>query len=82
MATGLDERGDISIAIICIYVPIFFLALLLTLRHGFSRQAGWISLLIFTICMSLSMIHWVVFFAKSLLTADHPFPFVVFKQFA
>jgi len=49
MATGLDERGDISIAIICIYLPIFFLALLLTLRHGFSRQAGWVSLLIFTI---------------------------------
>ena len=53
---ALDERGDISIAIICVYVPISFLALLLTLRHGFSRQAGWISLLIFAIGMPLSFV--------------------------
>jgi len=31
---GLDQRGDISIAVIVCYVPILAVALLLTIRHG------------------------------------------------
>jgi len=45
----LDQRGDISIAIIVFYFPILFLALALSFRHGFSRQEGWMSILIFSI---------------------------------
>lgn len=44
---GLDARGDISIALVVIYVIVFLLALPLVLRHGFSRDAGWVFLLIF-----------------------------------
>ncbi|KLO19997.1 hypothetical protein SCHPADRAFT_816698 [Schizopora paradoxa] len=46
---GLDQRGDIAIAEIVFYVPILVCALLLTLRHGFGRQAGWIFLFTFSI---------------------------------
>jgi len=46
---GLDQRGDISIAVIVFYVPILVVSFLLTLRHGFGRQAGWIFLLTFSI---------------------------------
>lgn len=53
MSVGLDARGDISIVVICVYVPIFFLALLLTIRHGFLRQVGWLALSLFSICASL-----------------------------
>jgi len=46
---GLDQRGDIAIAEIVFYIPIFVCALLLTIRHGIGRQAGWIFLLTFSI---------------------------------
>lgn len=46
---ALDQRGDIAIATIVFFVPIFCFALFLTLRHGFGRQAGWIFLLTFSI---------------------------------
>ncbi len=46
---GLDQRGDIAIAEIVFYIPIFVAALLLTIRHGIGRQAGWIFLLTFSI---------------------------------
>lgn len=48
--SGLDERGDIAIALVVIYPFIAILTLILTIRHGFSRQAGWLFLLIFSIC--------------------------------
>ena len=38
----LDERGDIAIAEIVLYVPILFLSIVLSLRHGATRKAGWI----------------------------------------
>ena len=46
---GLDARGDISIVIIIAYIPVFIFSLLLSLRHGFSRDAGWVFLLIFSV---------------------------------
>lgn len=45
---GLDARGDIAIATVVIYVPVALLALAATLRHGFNRSGGWLSLLIFS----------------------------------
>ncbi|KAL5518692.1 hypothetical protein ACEPAH_375 [Sanghuangporus vaninii] len=45
---SLDERGDISVALLAIYPFIFILALILTVRHGFKRQAGWLFLLLFS----------------------------------
>ena len=55
---GLDARGDISVALVCVYVPISILALILTLRHGFSRQAGWVSLLLFAVGSSYCLAVW------------------------
>ncbi|TDL17888.1 hypothetical protein BD410DRAFT_775673 [Rickenella mellea] len=46
---ALDARGIISVIQVIVFVPIFFVALFLTFRHGFKRQAGWIFLLIFSI---------------------------------
>ncbi|CAL1702531.1 unnamed protein product [Somion occarium] len=46
---GLDTRGDISIVEIIFYIPILATSLIITLRHGFSRRAGWIFLLILAI---------------------------------
>ena len=46
---GLDARGDISVALLVIYVPIVFLSLFLALRYGFGRDAGWITILIFAL---------------------------------
>ncbi|KAH8116335.1 hypothetical protein DFH11DRAFT_1542372 [Phellopilus nigrolimitatus] len=46
---GLDERGQISVVVVAVYVIIFGLALVLTFRHGYSRQSGWLELLIFCI---------------------------------
>jgi hypothetical protein len=42
---------DESIAIgeICVYIPVFILTLIVVLRHGFKRQAGWIYLAIFCV---------------------------------
>ncbi|KAH8120501.1 hypothetical protein DFH11DRAFT_1560345 [Phellopilus nigrolimitatus] len=46
---NLDQRGDISVAIIIVYAVVFVLSLILTFRHGFSKQAGWVHLLLFSI---------------------------------
>ncbi|KAI5123723.1 hypothetical protein M0805_000316 [Coniferiporia weirii] len=46
---SLDQRGDISVAVLIVYVFVFCLALILTLRHGFSKQAGWFYLLTFSL---------------------------------
>ncbi|CDO69939.1 hypothetical protein BN946_scf184836.g13 [Trametes cinnabarina] len=45
----LDARGDIAVAEIVLYVPIFFVAIPLVLRHGFTRKAGWIFLILLAI---------------------------------
>jgi hypothetical protein len=40
-------RNGVSIGEIILYVPSLFVAIFLTLRHGFSRSAGWYFLIIF-----------------------------------
>ena len=46
---GLDARGYISIVEIIIYIPILLIGVVLSLRHGFKRKAGWIMLVILSI---------------------------------
>lgn len=46
---ALDQRGDIAAAQIAFYVPVLVVSFILTLRHGFRREAGWVFLLTFSI---------------------------------
>ncbi|KAI1144508.1 hypothetical protein F5Y05DRAFT_364893 [Hypoxylon sp. FL0543] len=46
---ALNERDNISIVQIIIYVPSLFLALWLAIRHGFGRNAGWYYLIVFSL---------------------------------
>ncbi|KAI2471446.1 hypothetical protein F4781DRAFT_386919 [Annulohypoxylon bovei var. microspora] len=46
---ALTERDNISIAQIIIYVPALVIAVLLSIRHGFGRSAGWFYLIIFSL---------------------------------
>ncbi|PAV22240.1 hypothetical protein PNOK_0219700 [Pyrrhoderma noxium] len=48
--SSLDQRGDISIAILVIYPFIFFFSIILVIRHGFSKKMGWLYLSIFSLC--------------------------------
>lgn len=49
---GLDSRGIVSVVQIIVYVPLLALAAILVLRHGFSRESGWIFLAIFSLSTS------------------------------
>ncbi|KAH9927511.1 uncharacterized protein BXZ73DRAFT_90761 [Epithele typhae] len=44
-----DARGIIAIVEIVIYVPILLIGFALTLKHGFSKKAGWLMLIILSI---------------------------------
>ncbi|KZT06263.1 uncharacterized protein LAESUDRAFT_653709 [Laetiporus sulphureus 93-53] len=44
-----DARGDIAIAELVVYVPVLVVALMLVLRHGLARRAGWVFLVILSI---------------------------------
>ncbi|KAI1327829.1 hypothetical protein F5Y16DRAFT_370403 [Xylariaceae sp. FL0255] len=46
---GLSERNGISIAEIIVYSPAFLISILLCIRHGFGRSAGFYFLIIFTL---------------------------------
>lgn len=46
---GLDERGDIAIGEIIIYLPILLVSAILVYRHGIKRRAGWIFLVILSL---------------------------------
>ncbi|KAI0334289.1 hypothetical protein GY45DRAFT_1318778 [Cubamyces sp. BRFM 1775] len=46
---NFDARGYIAIAEIVLYVPIFFIAIPIALRNGFTRKAGWIFLVLLSI---------------------------------
>lgn len=49
MTTGtLDDFGRIAIVVAVLYVPVLILSVILVLRHGFKRDAGWIFLAIFS----------------------------------
>lgn len=54
---GLDARGIIAVVEIVIYIPILLLGLLLSLRHGFARKAGWISLVILALSESACLLY-------------------------
>ncbi|CCM06400.1 uncharacterized protein FIBRA_08660 [Fibroporia radiculosa] len=44
--TKLDDRGIISVAEIIVYSPILVWSIALTVRHGFTRRAGWVFLVL------------------------------------
>ncbi|KAI0757365.1 hypothetical protein C8Q80DRAFT_1225239 [Daedaleopsis nitida] len=46
---GLDAHGIIAVVEIVIYVPILFVGGYLSLKHGFTRKAGWIFLVLLAI---------------------------------
>lgn len=43
----LTHRNAVSIAEIAVYVPCLIMAIILTIRHGFSKSAGWYFLVVF-----------------------------------
>ncbi|KAK7682031.1 hypothetical protein QCA50_014995 [Cerrena zonata] len=43
---GIDARGGIAIVQIIFYIPILVASVIITLRHGFTKRAGWIMLLV------------------------------------
>ncbi|PIL26229.1 hypothetical protein GSI_11984 [Ganoderma sinense ZZ0214-1] len=45
----LDQRGDIAIAEIVLYIPILLLSIALVVRHGAARKVGWIFFAILSI---------------------------------
>ncbi|KAI0358995.1 hypothetical protein OH77DRAFT_1493955 [Trametes cingulata] len=46
---SLDARGYISIVVIIIYIPILLAGIILSLRHGFARKDGWVTLVLLSI---------------------------------
>lgn len=44
----LDNLGKISAATMVLYIPILIIAAILVFRHGFTRDAGWIFIAIFS----------------------------------
>ncbi|EKG10581.1 hypothetical protein MPH_12439 [Macrophomina phaseolina MS6] len=50
----LTERSRISIALIVLYTPAFFIAIFLTIRHGLGRSSGWRFVLTFTLARLLA----------------------------
>ncbi|KAE9377671.1 hypothetical protein N431DRAFT_329163 [Stipitochalara longipes BDJ] len=56
----------IAIAEICVYIPVFFLTIVIVFRHGFKRQSGWIYLAIFCLIRIIGAIF-------KILSASHPF---------
>jgi hypothetical protein len=46
---SLDDHGKRGAATIPFYVPILVISFVLVLRHGFTRDSGWIFILIFSI---------------------------------
>lgn len=46
---ALDERGDIAVAELVVYIPILFVSAFLVYRHGIRKRAGWIFLLLLSL---------------------------------
>lgn len=44
VALMLTERGKLAIAELVFYTPALFLAIIVTSRHGFGKQSGWVYL--------------------------------------
>ncbi len=45
----LDARGIIAVIEICVYIPLLATSILLILKHGAKRSAGWLFFVIFSI---------------------------------
>lgn len=45
----MDEREQISIALIAIYTPAILVAIFLAFKHGFGRSAGWRYVIVFSL---------------------------------
>ncbi len=46
----LDARGYIAIVEIVIYAPVLLVIIPVVFRNGFARKAGWIYMLLLSIC--------------------------------
>ena len=49
----IDYRSRVSVAIIVLYVPVFFTAIFLATRHGLGLNSGWICLIVFAVIKML-----------------------------
>ncbi|KII86361.1 hypothetical protein PLICRDRAFT_114872 [Plicaturopsis crispa FD-325 SS-3] len=67
--TSLDERGKLAVAIIAFYLPCSLFTVVLVLRHGFKRDAGWIFLLALAI---LRISFGVIYMAAELIRPRNP----------
>lgn len=45
----INYRHALSILELVVYLPCFFVALFIAVRHGFGRSSGWIYFVIFTV---------------------------------
>lgn len=50
----IDYRGGVSILLLIFYIPALATAILLSVRHGFTKSAGWRFMIIFTLARILS----------------------------
>lgn len=50
---AVDYRNGVSILLLIFYLPALAIAILLTVRHGFSRSSGWRFMIVFTIARVL-----------------------------
>jgi hypothetical protein len=46
---AIDYRNAVNIVELGVYLPIFFLSIWISKRHGFGRNAGWVYLIIFSL---------------------------------
>jgi hypothetical protein len=59
---AISYRNGVAIGELVVYIPSFFIALLLTFRHGFRKSSGWYFLIVFSLariigpCMQLAAI--------------------------
>ena len=59
----VDYRNGVSILLLIFYLPALAIAILLTVRHGFSKSSGWRFMIVFTLvrvlcaCLELATIN-------------------------
>ena len=59
----VDYRNGVSILLLIFYLPALAIAVLLTVRHGFSKSSGWRFMIVFTLarvlcaCLELATIN-------------------------
>ena len=50
---AINYRNGVSILLLIFYLPALAIAILLTIRHGFSRSSGWRFMIVFTLARVL-----------------------------